>query len=106
MAEHLVEPAPFDPLHRVVTESADLTDVEDRDDMGVVQAGGGSRLVQEPAASGRVGGGVRAEHLQGHRSVETDVNRLVDRPHPPPAELADDPVAGDPPSGLEPIAGP
>ena len=37
VAEDAVEPRPFDPLHRVVAEPADLADVEDRDDVRMVQ---------------------------------------------------------------------
>ena len=102
VAEHAVEPAPLDPLHRVVAEAADLADVEDRDDVRVVQPGGGPRLVQEPSAAVRVGRGVGAEHLQRDRAVEPDVDRLVDDPHAAAAQLADDPVAGDPPPRFEP----
>ena len=100
--DHPVEPAPLDPLHRVVAESAHLADVEDRDDVRVVQPGGGPRLVEEPPPAVRIGGGVRPQHLQGDGAVEADVDGLVDDAHPPPAQLADDPVAGDPAARLQP----
>ena len=50
MADHAIQPAPLDPLHGVVAQAADLADVEDRHDVGVVQPGGGAGLVQEPPA--------------------------------------------------------
>ncbi len=103
VAEHAVEPAPLDPLHRVVAQAADLADVEDRHDVRVVQPGGGPRLVEEPPPARRVGRGVAAQHLQRHRPVEPDVDRLVDDPHAAAAQLADDPVAGDPPARLQPL---
>ena len=44
--------------------------------------------------------------FKSHRPVEPDVDRLVDDPHPPPAQLADDPIAGDPPPFLQPVPRP
>ena len=51
MAEHAIQPASLDPLHGVIAQPADLADVEDRHDVGVVQPGGGAGLVQRTAAA-------------------------------------------------------
>jgi hypothetical protein len=105
VADHPVEPTSFDPLHRIVAEAADLADVEDRHDVRVVQTRGGAGLVQEPATAGRVGRGVPAQHLERDRPVEAHVYGLVHHAHAAAAELADDPVAGDPPAGFQPVTG-
>ena len=106
VADHAVQPAPLDPLHGVVAQAADLADVEDRHDVRVVQPGGRPGLVQEPPPRRGVGRRVGAQHLQRHRPVEPDVHRLVDRPHAAAAQLAHDPVAGDPLARLQPSARP
>ena len=79
-----------------------MSDVEDGDDVGVVEAGGGLGLVQkalEAGASRAHGAGV--EHLEGDGAVEVDVDGLVDDAHAAGAEFADDAVAGESSAGLE-----
>ncbi len=51
MTHDPIEAASLDPLHGVVAEPADLSDVKDRHDMRVVQPGRGAGFVQEPPAS-------------------------------------------------------
>ena len=48
MAYHAIQAAPFYPLHCVIAKAADLADVEDGHDVGVMQSGRGACLVKEP----------------------------------------------------------
>ena len=52
MTDDSVQPAPFDPLHGVIAQAANLTDVEHRHDVRVMQTGRRAGFVQEPP-SGR-----------------------------------------------------
>ena len=63
-----------------------LADAVDRDDVGVVQPAGGAGLSAEAGQVGRL-----AEQLDGDVPVERLLERLVDDPHAPPADLAHDP---------------
>ena len=47
-----------------------------------------------------------AQNLERNRTVEPHVHGLIDRAHSSPAELAHDPVAGDPPARLDPVVEP
>ena len=101
MADHPVQPATLNTLHGVVAKRPSLPDIEDRNDMRMVQPRGRASLVQEPAPRRRVGGGVNAQNLEGHRPVQPHVNRLIDGPHAPSSQLADHSVTCDPPSRFE-----
>ena len=84
----------LDVLHDDVGLGRDLAEVVDRDDVGVVQGGGGPRLTAE--ALGGVGDlQVADEHLDGHHPPEDGVVGDVDRAHPAARELALDLVATD-----------
>jgi hypothetical protein len=106
MLEHSIEPAPLDSLHGVITKPADLSDVEDRHDVRVVQPGGGASLVQEPATGRGIGRGVQAKNLERHGPVEPHVHGLVDCAHASSSELAHNPVAGDSLARLNPMVEP
>ena len=71
-------------------------DVMDRDDVGVVQAGGGLGLgleaLQLPAVQGRS----ERQHLQRHPPPQRDLLGLVDHPHAASADLADQPEVAQP----------
>ena len=43
-----VQPQPLDELHDIVMQPVLLADTEDRDDVGVVQSGGGAGLALKP----------------------------------------------------------
>ena len=54
---------PLDELHRDEDRGVGGSDVVDRDDVGVIQAGGGARLLLEPLAPVGIGCKLRREHL-------------------------------------------
>src|SRR5690606_32851636 len=59
--------------------------IVDRDDVGVVEGGGGARLPLETGAEPLVRRGISggdADHLHRHRPVEPQVPRAVDGAHP------------------------
>src|SRR5579864_8848531 len=101
--QHAVETTPFDPLHRVVAETAYLADVEDWHDVGVMQPRCRARFVQEAAPADRIRRCVRAEHLERDRPVQIDVHSFVNDAHPAPAQLAHDSIPGHPAPRLETI---
>ena len=85
--------------HHVVEEPARFARVVHREDVRVLEPGGGLDLPQEALGPER-GGELGAEHLDGHLAVVPQVLRQVDRGHPPAPELAlDDVAVGQ--SGLE-----
>jgi hypothetical protein len=95
VVQHLVQAAAVDELHGVVGGALDLADVEDRHQVGVVQAGGGAGLAQEALQPGGLLRATHRQHLQGHPFVQGQVDRLVDDTHAAAADLADDAVAAE-----------
>ncbi len=61
---------PVDVFHDDEVGRLRLAPVEDRDDVGVAQVGGGLGLSAEALDEGVVGGELREEHLQRHEAVE------------------------------------
>ena len=78
-----------------------LAHLQDRADVGMVQSGCGTGLHHESLSSTRVTRQVRGQELQGDRTVETGVDRLVHDAHTASAEVLDEPVLGDHRPGLE-----
>ena len=78
-----VQSLPPDELHGVVVETVVLANPVDRNDMGVVQPGGGAGLAPEPFQPGRVGEMVERERLQAHMPAQRFLDRLVTVPIPP-----------------------
>ena len=72
-----------------------MHDVVHGHDAGVLQGGGGLRLVEEPVATLRVGRRVRRQGLEGDEAAEQGVAGLVDDTHAALPELLDDAVAVD-----------
>ena len=101
--EDLAEAFALDELHDVVELTLILAHAEDGHDIGVMQLGRGTRLAAEPLDRGRRGA-VRQQDLQRRAAAQGQLDRLVDDPHAPLADLADDPEARDrrqrSPSGL------
>ncbi len=60
-----------------------------RDDVGVVELGGGQGLGLEAAKLGRVHGRREREHFQRHAAVQGTLHRLVHHPHAAPADFGD-----------------
>ena len=78
-----VERAPVDELRDQVARLVVLTGVEDPDDPGMVEPGGGERLARRPRSGRRSPG---RDHLDGHLTVEPLVVGGVDRPEAARAE--------------------
>jgi hypothetical protein len=87
--------AAFEQLHRVVgaRRVAGLSGLEDRDEVGMGQAGQGARLAQKPLGDGGVVDLACAQDLDGGAPVQGIVGGQIDLAHRPNAELLLDPVA-------------
>ena len=102
LGDDLGEAAALDELHGVVVHAALGADGVDRDDVGVVQAGGGLGLELEPLELAGVQGRGEGQDLQGHPAAERDLLGLVDDPHAAAADLAEEAEVAEParPDGL------
>jgi hypothetical protein len=78
-------------LHGVVVHAALAADAVHRDDVWVVQAGGGLGLDAEPLDLPGVHRGGHRQELQRHAAAQRDLLGLVDDPHAAAADLADQP---------------
>src|SRR3954469_19503718 len=83
----------FDILHDEVWRSVDLTEVMYRDDVRMVDAGGGGGLDPEALQVAAVARELRRDQLHRSRQIERDVRRAVDDAHPAARDLLLDPVA-------------
>jgi hypothetical protein len=79
--------ASLDVLHRIVVNAPFTADRVNLDDVGVLQGGGGQRFVLEPLESLGVHHSGERKHFQGHSAVQGNLFRLVDDPHPAPANF-------------------
>ena len=70
--DRLGQGLPLDELHGVVVDAALAADGIDRDDVGVVELGGGQGLGLEPPELGRVHGRREREHLERHPAVQAN----------------------------------
>ena len=70
------------------TFTLELPEVENRDDIGMLEPGGRSRLPVEPTAHLLFDEKIFGHHLDGHDAVENRITRLVDRAHRAAAQLA------------------
>ncbi len=91
--DQLLERAALEELHRDVVGAVELAAVEDLDDVGVLQAGGGARLAAEALDELRVGGEAAVEDLQRDLAAELGVLGAVDVGHAAAADALDDRVA-------------
>ena len=73
--------------HDVVGGAAHLAGVVQREDVGMLQVGGGLDLLQEPLGADHRGQ-LGAQHLEGHRSVVLQVAGEEDGRHPARAQFA------------------
>src|SRR5260370_31925 len=78
-------------------EAAAGADLEDRQDVGGVQASRGFGLAAEPLQSLAVAGHVAGEDLQRDATAQRDLLRFVDHPHPAPADLPEDAIVAQSP---------
>src|SRR5438445_13269070 len=85
-----VEPIPdrlaLDVRHDVVEEAIGLTRVVERQDVGMIEAGGGFDLAQKPFRPER-GREIRPQHLDRDTATLPQVFDEVARRHPTPPEL-------------------
>ena len=77
---------PRDELHREERRAVGLPDVVDRDDVRVVQRGGGAGFVREAGEAVLVVREVRREDLERDLAAEAGVASAVNVPHAPRAE--------------------
>ncbi len=92
LAEHHVQALTLDILHRVVVDSVMLTHVEDRDDVGVVQQGGGPGLALEPDQLDVPRVPIERQHFHRHVPAEALLHGLVDHSHAAPAQFPEEAV--------------
>ena len=92
----VAERLPLDVRHHVVDQwprsIGDRTGVEERQDVGMLQLGGGPDLGEE-ALGAELGGEIGMQQLDRHLAVVLEVVREIDRGHAARAELALDAVA-------------
>ena len=82
-----------DVLHDDEVRAVVLAPVEDGDDVGVGQVGGGLGLPAEPLDEGLVDGELGEEHLEGDRPIELAVDGPVDLSHAAAGDQMGDLVA-------------
>ena len=94
-AQLAVERSAVDEFEREERQPILFADVVDLDDVRMLE--GGDRLGLDVEAGQLMGAGMgaRQDHLEGHEPVEPALACLVHDAHAAPAELAEDPVAGD-----------
>src|ERR1700741_2478839 len=71
----------IDELHRIKVVPAAFSEVMDRGDTRMVDAGCGPRFPQETAPGSFVTDELRANDLQSHRATEVGIDGLVGYPH-------------------------
>ena len=81
-----------DERHDIVEEAVGGAGIEERQDVGVLQGGGGLDLPHEPLGADH-GGELRLQHLERHLAVVLEVLRQVHRGHAALAEFPLDAVA-------------
>ena len=77
-------------LHDDEVDAVGRFDLVDRDDVRMVQGGGGTCLLHEPPTAALVGHTVGGEHLDRHVPAEARVARAVDLAHPARTQQRDD----------------
>ncbi len=86
LLQHVLERRPRDVLHHEVVEAAFALDAVDRDDVRVVELGGGLGLLLEPAHDLIVLGDVGRQQLDRDLALEREIVREEHRAHPALAE--------------------
>jgi hypothetical protein len=88
----VLEGAALQVLHRDEVPAFILVDIIDGADVGMIQSGGCLSLASESLERARVRRHIFRQEFQGDKTAEFGVLGLVDDPHPPAAQLLDDPV--------------
>ncbi len=82
--------SPFHILHGDKSHPVGLPEIEDADDVPVGHFPRENEFLFEAPENFRMAGKVRADQLQGNKTLEFDIPRLVNRPHPAlPQQLQD-----------------
>ncbi len=89
--DQLLQGAALEYLHRDVVGALDVAAVEDGDDVGVLEAGGGLRLAAEPLDELAVLGEAAVEDLQRDEALQMRVFGQPDVGHPAGADPAQQP---------------
>ena len=95
VADQLLEIVTVDQPHRQVGDASALARGVDRDDVGVLDRGRRSHLLQEPGTHGEIVEELRRDHLQRDDPLELQVGGAVDDAHATAADDGLDPVPGD-----------
>ena len=93
--QHVGKGFAADVLHRDEGQALVLTDVEDRDDIGVAETSGGGRLAREAVPKLR-SVEFRSELFDGHVPADARVAGAIESAHPAPTDQVNDLV---PPEG-------
>ena len=95
--DHRLERATDDALHgQVISAIRTGTDVEDRDDVGMLKGRRQLRFLDEPSASFGVGDDARQQDLQRDDAVQSLVAGTIDLTHPARADEIFDHVRAEP----------
>ena len=86
LADEIRQRTPGHVLHDEVGALLELTEIQDRDDVRVVERGDALGLGEETDEELRVLGELRGEELDGHRTVEADVTGTPHFGHAPASE--------------------
>src|SRR5436190_1474554 len=97
VAQHVLQRAALQQLHRDVRHAVLLAHVIDLDDVRVVQPPGGFRFAQEPHAHlpGDVLGQVRVERLDRDLALDERIEGAIDRANRAAAEFSQHPVTAE-----------
>jgi predicted transport protein len=76
-----------DQLHGDESHPVGFVDLVNHRNVGVLELGSGARLLHEPAAALRVRDQLGRQHLQSHFPVELQIDRPINDPHAPAAQL-------------------
>ena len=99
--DQLAQGPALDHLHRDVGGPVGLTDVVDRQDVGMVESRGGARLLLEALAAVGVGGGGLRQDLDRDVAAEFGVPRAIDLAHPARAQRREDLVRAEAGAGRQ-----
>ncbi len=92
VVNHLGQRLPFDVLHGIEVDRPLTSDRVDLHDVRMFERSGRAGLVLEPLKLPLVEHGGEGQDLERDLSPQRDLLRLVDHPHPAPADLAKDTV--------------
>ena len=85
--DQLRQVLPFDILHREIMLSRLLPDLIDRNDVRMLEAGGGLRFNTKALDERFAGQFSKEQQLHRDNPVQTFLSRLIDNPHPASGDL-------------------